>query len=453
MNKTNYLLFLFVFIIIILIFILYNVYKKYNNKDKIRIGILLNYPFLEVYKDELIIVENKSKDYIKNIPTYHLVNYDNKKYGYPYDLVIGYYIKHVRPDIEVDFITPNELTNERLDKNLINFIIIFDLIEALNIDSMIFDKQLSFGKTIYENYKNILDKATNVYPPKEYQKYFYSKSNYYNHLKSNNIPITQFSNISTKNKTKFLNEIIKYAKKMKFDPFITKPDSGQEAINFILWKKVDKPKKDKFYKKSYTNVKELRRKLKKYYENVKIYKKVVIQKYIPGFDNEFDSNNMKKITSEIKSFYVGDKYAYSILTDKFCHRQPRIENKSVKFIDCQQECKKNKKCDDPCSFITKSQQCIGPDINPTELNRVKLLDKFVLRALPKIKLNDVELPRLLTRIDKAFIAPYYSKKKRELFVNEIEFVPSLFVDIINYDMIEALGNQIANIVDIYYENN
>lgn len=68
----------------------------------------------------------------------------------------------------------------------------------------------------------------------------------------------------------------------------------------------------------------------------------------------------------------------------------------------------------------------------------------------KIKIHNIELPRLLTRIDVAIEANYYSKNKdRKLYINEIEFVPSLFHAGVKYDAIGSVSKQIINIIDIY----
>merc|ERR1712188_136935 len=85
-------------------------------------------------------------------------------------------------DVEVDFILPEEISLERLKSNDLNFLLIYDLLEAFHTDK-------SKDKTLYKTLKECLKKADNIYPPLEYQELIYSKINYYNYLKEHDISI------------------------------------------------------------------------------------------------------------------------------------------------------------------------------------------------------------------------------------------------------------------------
>ena len=65
-----------------------------------------------------------------------------------------------------------------------------------------------------------------------------------------------------------------------------------------------------------------------------------------------------------------------------------------------------------------------------------------MNKLPPIKMKGKTLPRLLTRVDvgceKKFAKPW--------IVNEVEFVPSLYIENVNYIPEIKLGDQMVKIV-------
>jgi hypothetical protein len=438
-------------VVISLIIILILVIIFLQNKQ-LTIGILLNYPFLEVSKDELVIPTEKSPAYIKAIPKYFLVN-NGTKYGYPYDVVIGFYIKYHRPDIKVNFIYPDNVSVEEFKKNDIVFILIHDLIEALNIDSLIGKANIHFKKDMYSKLKSVLEKVDNVYPPYKYQKLFNSKCRYYKFLQNNKIPTESSTCVLIKNNTKekFIGAIIDYAEKNKFKSFITKPDGGQEAIKFKVWKKVTSYKKDNNYSDEiyYRNNTELHKKLGKYYDTVLHFDKIIVQREIKGFNYYGKLVPYNKITPELKTYYVGNTYRYSVLVDRYCWRQPIVDGGSKNRIDCFKKCKDTKGCTDPCSLGSIDKPCNGPDITKKDLERIQKLCAKILKILPSIIIKGVKLPRLLTRVDVAVEAEWYANKERKLYINEIEFVPSLFHAGVKYDIIPEVAKQIIKIMEIY----
>jgi len=83
---------------------------------------------------------------------------------------------------EVDYIRPKEISKERLAQNDINFIIIYDVLEAFHIDR-------SRGKRVYHNFVDAIRSSDNVFPNWELQDFIGSKLIYYNHFKNVGIPI------------------------------------------------------------------------------------------------------------------------------------------------------------------------------------------------------------------------------------------------------------------------
>ena len=450
---------IFIFILFLIVLnIIYN-YKNPIKKPvkKLKIGILLNYTFMEIEKEELVFPNDNSPDYIKKIPKHHLIRnsyINNKKknniLGYPYDLVIGYCIKWMRPDIEVNFITPDNMSVEEFHKNDLVFIIIYDLLEALNIDKLLSQNELNtnikFNKDQYKKLKKILEQVNNVYPSYEYQKIINSKCNYYKLILSNKLSINNFKCVTLHRKNT-IDEIINYLEHVDLlkKSFVTKPDNGSDSIGFAVWlykkkNKDDNIKKDQ-YIISYNDKNDLINKLDQYLKIMKNYNKIIVQKKVNGFYADKNNEQFSKITTEFKSYYIGNNYKYAILVDDYCYRQPAVDGGSNKYINC----------NDNCALGDTNTQCKGPEIDKFHYDKMKKLGKSAMKILPPIIINGKVLPKLLTRIDIGLMSPYYSQnnKNRDIFINEIEFVPSLFHVNIKVDVIKLIAEQMINIIEIY----
>ena len=135
----------------------------------LKIGIILNYKTAEKKKDELIKVSKYS--WLSNVSK-ELVILRNGKPHVPADVAIGMYLQNTYSDILVDFITPREISTQRFKKNHLNFVIIYDLVEAFHLSS----------PAEFKKYKTSLKNCGNVYPPYEYQKFVNNKCTYYKYL-------------------------------------------------------------------------------------------------------------------------------------------------------------------------------------------------------------------------------------------------------------------------------
>lgn len=438
---------LLILFLILVVLCLYYLNKK--PPKKMKLGIILNYPILELWKDELVFPNENSKQYIKNIPDHYLIYVKNTQsehnYGLPYDLVIGYYIKTHYPNIDVNFMYPDEVSVEKFKENDLVFILIYDLIEALNMENM---TEFKTTKNPYQKLKKVLKKVNNVYPPLYYQQLINSKCKYYDYLKHHNIPIVHGYCFSTSNKNENVVEnIIKQISLNKWDKFITKPDGGQESIKFQIWQKANKTQivdNITYYK----NYDDLYRELKLYYNDLRKYNGIIVQKFVDGFNDKNENKKSNEATIELGTYFVGDQYIYSIIKN-YCFRRPIVDGGSNNYINCQEECLKLN-CDDPCTIGNAKKQCVGPDIDRLHYNRAVVLGKNVVKELPQISIGGVVLPKLLTRVDIGILAPKYTKLvERPIFVNEVEFVPSLLHNYIDIDIFELIGKQIINILKIY----
>ena len=113
-----------------------------------------------------------SDDYLYSITPKKYLEYDELHT----DVAIAMTIKEGYPDITVDIIKPNELTNARLKKNDVNFILGYDCINQTVQDPYV--KKFA-GPNGYGTLKNILGLKTNkVFPPMNVLEFIWAKDKY-----------------------------------------------------------------------------------------------------------------------------------------------------------------------------------------------------------------------------------------------------------------------------------
>lgn len=347
--------------------------------DNLRIGILLTRVKSESKKDELVNVNSLKRPWLKLAHKYLNKNHYIVKGGKKYvagDVSIGLYLLYTWENLEVDFILPEEITSRRLAGNHINFMIIYDIVESFHVD----------GIKLYTRVKNALKAADNVYPPYNYQKFINNKCEYIKHISKygKNLVIPTYCQMNNPRAklVKSMEIVEKMVKKNKWEKFIGKPVYGQESIDFNLFKTLNrkslKPYMEKCFKK-------------------KKYPGIIFQKYIEGFD---------KSKPEIRMYFTGDKYKYSVITG---------------------------------GDMVKTPRCEKGTLDVPQIEALKRFARNILRKLPQIRIQGVILPKLLTRIDIACDIRF----GRPWLVNEIEFVPSLYIQDIARDQIPEihLGEQ------------
>ena len=173
----------------------------------IKIGLVLNYKQEESDKDVMLCGNSKKFKWLS------LAN-DEKYESYvidkeiPSDVAVGLYIESHFKNVEIDYITPAEISLKRFEQNDIVFILIHDLLESFHLSET----------SLFKKYKNTLKKSNNVYPPYEYQKFINNKCDYYKYLEEKGVPIAPTFCI-TKNKW---------------------PDNGSDYVSFLLHNRVTK---------------------------------------------------------------------------------------------------------------------------------------------------------------------------------------------------------------------
>ena len=244
----------------------------------------------------------------------------------------------------------------------------------------------------YKKYVKYLTTIPNVYPQYSFQKFINYKDVYFEHLIKNNINVLDYF-IVKKNSDhrKKLDELFHYKEKVGWKNFIIKPLYGQEGIGF-----------------------------KAFNENASKYlveKELVLllKMDFPGviFQEELQETSVAK--SEFRCYFINMQYTYMVETGDIVMELVNTHN-----------------------YRPNSKQ-----------KKIINFAKRVVNSLPKVIVNNIELPHLLIRVDIGY------DNNNELFVNEVEFVPSLYTNFIHkrkmaeLNLHELLGDTIYQITTQY----
>jgi len=358
------------------------------------IGIVLNYKAAEKKKDELLPITDADKPWLQlaKDPKYKkFVLLKKGVISIPADVAIGLYIESKFPDIKVDYIPPEEISTRRFKKNDLVFIIIYDLLEAFHLT-----KKDNFNK-----FKAALKNSNNVYPPYPYQKFINNKCIYYKYLAKKGIPVAPTHCVTkekwyTRNPNMYISNLITRVKHNKWESVIAKPVYGQESKDF-----------SKFMACKNTGLDCQKKKLMRYFaKNIPKYKSIVIQEYIKGFDKQ---------NPELRCYFINGKYMYTIVTTATDVEQPVQEGGKFNVPN------------DKWKYA------------------MELANK-VMNSLPKLNLK-IKYP-ILTRID---LGSGLVSAPHTLFVNEVEFVPSLYIEDQNNPVVERIGDSLVEVTKEYKE--
>jgi len=367
----------------------------------VKIGILLTYPKQEVKKADLVthdaslpwtqhadtglVMERKLRSngmYYQKIKRHR-----DGRHGIPTDVAVGCFLRHISQkagNVKVDFILPHEITAERLRANDLNFLLIYDLLEAFHTDK-------SKGKRIYNQVEKTLIEATNIFPPFNYQQFVYSKIKYYNYLKEHGICIAPTSTMTSEEYRKLghakaVAKVMKHIKDEGWDEFVAKPVYGQESkdVRFLLA----------------SHRKRLEGHIRKCMAR---YPGMVMQKTIKSHGEYFGGNSW---CPELRMYYVGNRYKYSACCADKVIITPESEGGKLKA---------------PMTRLVKAT-------------------RGILRKLPPIVMpNGTRLPRLITRLDMGYLVDGHFSP----FVNEVEFVPSLYSEDVRVELVHNYIKEVA----------
>ena len=299
------------------------------------------------------------------------------------DIALAYIMKTNFVGSTIDVITPREITNQRLKKNDINFIIGYDIINQINDDPHV--KKFAGQKGLELLDKIYKTKTNNVFPSYPFLSLLWDKKEYLQLLEKNNIPISPTifikKNISVRN-------LLKKVSQKKWKNFIIKPIGGTIAYGLGLF-----------------NIKECSDNiniLQEYFdEENKYYDDYLVQEKIDGFTKY----------GEIKTFWIDGKFSYAVNTPGATEPGEDYEVKEV--------------------------------INKDVLKQCKKIGEKIFDILPKIVFNKKKTLPVLIRIDFACCKKNNAKKPIHYFVNEIESdIAGLYINFpnIKYPALEVLAH-------------
>jgi len=382
-------------------------------RKKKRIGILLTEPSNEAKKEELISLRrrNPPRPWIKTIDfkanpdfkvkrdAYKLKYFDQevpRTVGVATDVSIGEWLRVYHGDIfEIDYIRPKDINKKRLAENDINFLIIYDLLESFHIDR-------TKGKRVYHQFLEAVRTSKNIFPNWELQEFVGSKLLYYNHFKKVGIPIVPTHTLTREEfiaqvtaevtsggvqgaTDRVTAKILATIQSEEWGKFIAKPVLGQESKAC----------------KTFRPGENLGKMFNKYLVGtMKKYPGVIFQKFISGFGKSID-------VPEVRMYWVGREYQFSVVATR-------------RKIYCL--------TDDGHKPLKRKQNGTMRLPKPANLETLKEIARKVMEVLQskvKMKSTDGEvLPLLMTRVDMGIMQNGEFKP----WVNEVEFVPSYYVE-------------------------
>jgi hypothetical protein len=355
----------------------------------LKIGIVLSYLKAEKKKDELLRINLTRMPWLANTREEFIIMRDGKP-NIPADRAIGVYLEANFPNVTVDYILPNEISTSRFMENDIVFVIIYDLLECFHLD----------GKKQFKKYKTALKNSKNVYPPYKYQKFINNKCAYYKYLADKKISVVPTQclltkNINLKTPEKSVKLVVKKAK--DYGSIIMKPVYGQESFDF---KKFLLNKNDELPKSSIINY---------FKKTVPKYDALILQKYVNGFD---------KSNPEIRTFFINGKYFYTMATtNRLAGTRPKQEGGQYR-------------------------------IKPKNWKFYMNYSRKVMKILPKFDLPGQFKNPILTRID---IGSGLEGAPNSCFINEVEFVPSLYIEDQKHPVLENISESLYKVAKIYHQ--
>jgi len=213
-------------------------------------------------------VDPESKEYLKDCEP------GTKGFAHT-DVAVPWYIKKKYSDIDIDIIFPNDITLKRLQSNLVNFVVGYDVINT------VFE-----GPARQAFVTDVFKKCGNIMPSWDVQEYIYTKSKYMQDCIAAGVPMapTIFAFKDLRSPATLLSEI----KGRGWKTFVMK----QSYMAFSLG----------FKKLSVSECEADPKILKEYFEEFADCPEFVVQEAIPGFTRHW----------ETRCFWFNGKFLYAI---------------------------------------------------------------------------------------------------------------------------------------------
>lgn len=354
---------------------------------------------------------NNKRPWLSNVPyKYHvsengdyLSKYDkDTKRFVRIDIAVGYclkymmqsyidkkYFKNVHPIVTL--LPINKVSVKELNK--------YDMVINHFMDLLInpymkkFEKDGKHHEKLRLIYKKHQDK---IYPPIDYESLIYDKCDYYKYLNDKGFPIASTYCISRNeyetDKEHFVKQLTHFAIKNKWGKVFAKPVEGSDSLNIKLFETTLTLKSRKKVEE------EIIEYMDNIFANKLKYPKIVFQKFMKHFE---------KTMPQIRMYYLGNKYQYSILN----------------MLDG--------------STVRPKQNGDNNGLNFKYLTFLQTMSTNILRNIKKDFFK--RHPMLITRIDYGCCLTNKGGKESNFFINEIEFNPGMYLhlhgdDRFNFDL-------------------
>jgi hypothetical protein len=335
------------------------------------------------YYDKFLV--DKSRPWLENIPSKYYIDDDgnviNKKSENKYvriDVSVFYALKyylhkdHTLVGLEASSLTEDSFKNYDLVINQFMDLLIVPFIKKYEQNKIPHEKL----RILYEKYQD------KIYPPVQYANLIYDKCKYYDYLRNLNFNIAPTVCVSKGNYDSL--ELAKKFIDMGWTKVFAKPVYGTDSVDTKLISGIYKSK----LSQAKSNIEKY---IQKTFKQDR-YPKIVFQKYMKDFENT---------VPQIRMYYVGDTYQYSVLT-----------------------------MNDGTTYRPKTDVSKNYNIEHTrKFGQLKALKEKSSKILKNISRDYFgNTPKLVTRIDYGCCTGN-SRKPNNFFVNEIEFNPGMYLHV------------------------
>jgi hypothetical protein len=309
---------------------------------------------------------------------------------------VYYYMDHNYPNHKFTLLEPNQMTRSNMIKNDIVFTQFFDYISIFSADNKLSPSQKVSKANLFAKILHSLPPAK-LFPPLPFIDLFLDKCKYYSYLQKKKIKVPPFFCINKKqwlsasNKKTFL----------KFTKTFIKPVLGTSGLQTLLLSKSNNSSEKKlaeFVNETFAEK----------------YPKIVFQKFIPQFETS---------TPQIRCFFIGDKYQYSIVSK--VPKAPKSYGNNTHFRYAS------------AVASVKSEGGNYP-VSSKIISFCKTEAKKVLKAIDPFFKGE----KLVTRVD------FGCCLNGAYFVNEVEYCPGFFTNWLpsnKKDIYKRIGDQMINI--------
>ena len=301
------------------------------------------------------------------------------------DVSIVYNLQKKYPNKTIDVLTMDDVNVKKFKE----YDLIIGLYEATNVN-------LSQGYEAFKEYLSVI-KSSKVpfYPKPEFIDFAANKCKWISHLKKHGLPVLDTIVFDNNKGKAYTNGILKKIKNKGWGRFITKPNISAYSDGFRIW---DPKTTDKQFQKYVT-------------ANVKrdIGSKILAQRYVKEFHDFY----------EVRTYWINNTYKYAVGTIIDIDTLGGVRGESLDFNFPENE---------------------GGTLEMKLIRELKKVGKKALDCIP----CDTSL---IVRID--FGCCIENKNVcREYFINEIEYMPNLFCNEIEFPVIDMMSKNIIRLSNL-----